>query len=47
MKYVAFLDILGFKSKLKKLSQIEAKNYIGNFSATVYSLFQNINNGIP
>jgi len=44
MKYVAFLDILGFKNKLKKLSQNDAKNYIGDFSATVYSLFQNTDN---
>ena len=41
MKYVAFLDILGFKNKLKCLSQSEAKMYIGDFSSTVYSIFQN------
>lgn len=41
MKYVAFLDILGFKNKLKRLSQSEAKMYIGDFSLTVYSIFQN------
>ncbi len=46
MKYVAFLDVLGFKDKLKKLSQNDAKNYIGDFSSTIYSLFQNINNKI-
>lgn len=46
MKYVAFLDILGFKNKLKKLSQTDARNYIGDFSATVYLLFQNISNNI-
>lgn len=42
MKYVAFLDILGFKNKLKNLSQSEAKKYIGDFSATVYTIFQSI-----
>ena len=32
MKYVAFLDILGFKQKLKGLNQKEAKTYINDFS---------------
>ena len=40
MKYVAFLDILGFKNKLKSMTQQEAKKYIGDFSAIVYSIFQ-------
>lgn len=40
MKYVAFLDILGFKNKLKQLPQNEAKGFIGDFSSTVYSIFQ-------
>lgn len=35
-KYVAFLDILGFKKKLKQLGHVGAKEYIGNFSATAY-----------
>lgn len=30
MKYVAFLDILGFKNKLKGLSQNEAEVLWGN-----------------
>ena len=40
MKYVAFLDILGFKNKLAQIPQHEAKNFIGDFSSTVYSVFQ-------
>lgn len=40
MKYVAFLDILGFKNKLQNLPQDQAKGFIGDFSSTVYSLFQ-------
>lgn len=39
MKYVAFLDIMGFKNKLKQLLQNDAKEFIGNFSSTVYSVF--------
>ena len=35
-KYVAFLDILGFKKKLQQLGQVAAKQYIGGFSATAY-----------
>lgn len=40
MKYVAFLDILGFKNKLKKFSHNKAKEFIGKFSSTVYAIFQ-------
>lgn len=40
MKYVAFLDILGFKNKLAQIPQHEAKNFIGDFSSTVYSVFR-------
>ena len=40
MKYVAFLDILGFKNIMKTLSQENAINYITDFSALVYSVFQ-------
>lgn len=40
LKYVAFLDILGFKKKLSELGQDRAKRYIANFSSTVYSVFQ-------
>ncbi len=36
MKYVAFLDILGFKEKLKLLNQEEAKKFISEFSSTAY-----------
>lgn len=39
MKYVAFLDILGFKDRLKKMSQVEAGEYIASFSSLVYSEF--------
>ncbi len=39
-KYVAFLDILGFKNKLKRISQENAKNYIKAFSTTIYKIFQ-------
>ena len=39
MKYVAFLDILGFKASLKKMSQSDAKKYIEKFSSTIYSAF--------
>lgn len=35
-KYVAFLDILGFKKKLQQLGQNAAKQYISAFSATAY-----------
>lgn len=35
-KYVAFLDVLGFKSKLTQLGQESAKKYISAFSATAY-----------
>ena len=40
MKYVAFLDILGFKNKLMTIHQENAKNFIGDFSSTVYAIFQ-------
>ena len=40
MKYVAFLDILGFKNKLKGLSQNEARSFMGKFSSIVYHDFQ-------
>jgi len=36
MKYVLFLDILGFKKKLKLLNQKGAKRFISRFSSTVY-----------
>lgn len=42
-KYVAFLDILGFKEKLKKLSQEDAKSFIERFSTTAFNQWKNIN----
>lgn len=39
MKYVAFLDILGFKDRLKSMSQVEAKKYIENFSNIILNVF--------
>lgn len=43
MKYVAFLDILGFKSKLNTfLTHDEAVNYISRFSSIVYNEFVKI-----
>ena len=36
MKYVAFLDILGFKDKLGKMTQSEAAKFIGDFSTTAF-----------
>lgn len=39
MKYVAFLDILGFKEKLRNLNQVDARKYISSFSTTVYSVW--------
>lgn len=35
-KYVAFLDILGFKNKLKQLGHTAAKQYISDFLSTVH-----------
>ncbi len=43
MKYVAFLDILGFKDKLKSLKQNEAKQYIIRFSSTAFHVWNNYN----
>ena len=42
-KYVAFLDILGFKAKLKQLGHIAAKQYIGAFSSTAYHEWERLN----
>lgn len=39
MKYVAFLDILGFKNKLKRLTQEEAVKFISDFSSTAYKVW--------
>jgi hypothetical protein len=43
MKYVAFLDILGFKNKLGKLSQYEAADFISNFSTTAFRQWESEN----
>ena len=40
MKYVAFLDILGFKDKLKKMQQDEAARFIGAFSTTAFQQWE-------
>lgn len=39
MKYVAFLDILGYKEKLKSLSQENAIQFISAFSNTIYQIW--------
>ena len=41
-KYVAFLDILGFKEKLKKLKQQDAKSFIGRFSTTAFEQWEDM-----
>ena len=43
MKYVAFLDILGFKNKLRDLKQNRARSFIGNFSGTIFNIFNSQN----
>lgn len=44
MKYVAFLDILGFKRKLENANHTDAKNYIKQFSSIIYNNFQRLDN---
>ena len=48
MKYVAFLDILGFKKKIRGLQPKEAKDLIFDFSGTIFNIFmkENSNNKI-
>ena len=48
VKYVAFLDILGFKKKIRGLQPQKAKNFIFNFSGTIFNIFmkENSNNKI-
>ena len=41
MKYVAFLDILGFKEKLKELDHNGISEYISDFSSVVYNEWEN------
>ena len=40
MKYVAFLDILGFKNTLDKLDHNKAQYFIKDFSNVIYKVFQ-------
>ena len=42
-KYVAFLDILGFKSTLKKLGQKKGIEYIQEYSRVAYIVFSQLN----
>lgn len=43
MKYVAFLDILGFKKKLNTFkTHNQAINYISKFSSIVYKEFKKL-----
>lgn len=42
MKYVAFLDILGFKEKLKAMKHDEARQFIGHFSSTAYAVWRDM-----
>ena len=44
MKYVAFLDILGFKERLKKATHADAQTYIQQFSSIIYKNFQRLGN---
>ena len=39
-KYVAFLDILGFKDTLRKMNQEAAKQFISNFSTTAFYVWE-------
>lgn len=42
MRYVAFLDILGFKETLKNLEHNEAIKYIKDFASIVYNKFKRV-----
>lgn len=46
MKYVAFLDILGFKNKLKELGQEKGVEYIECYSSVVYRVFSRYNRSV-
>lgn len=46
MKYVAFLDILGFKNKLKELGQEKGVEYIECYSSVVYRVFSRYNRSL-
>ena len=43
MKYVAFLDILGFKDRIRGLQPEEAKKLIRAFSQTIFDIFKKKN----
>lgn len=43
MKYVAFLDILGFKNRIRGLKAEEAKDLIRAFSGTIFDIFKEKN----
>lgn len=43
MKYVVFLDILGFKNMIDALNQVDAEQFIKRFSKTVYEIFNDRN----
>ncbi len=42
MKYVAFIDTLGFKNKLQSISHEEAKTVITNFNQEIFRLWQRL-----
>ena len=42
MKYVAFIDTLGFKQKLKRLDHDNAKNIIKSFNQEIFLLWQEL-----
>lgn len=46
MKYVAYLDILGFRSILKTKKQHEATQYISNFSSTAFLEWEKIDSNL-
>lgn len=43
MKYVAFLDILGFRNRIRGLKAEEAKDLIRAFSRTIFDIFNEKN----
>jgi len=43
VKYVAFLDILGFKNKIRGLQPGKAKDFIFDFSGTIFKIFNEKN----
>ena len=40
MKYVAFLDVLGFKKRLSKLSQYGSERFISSLSSLLYKVWE-------